>query len=109
MGRKALLSAGVFLSGYPLLQVIYSIVVIVLSVVQQKRSKPYLAGKHVIREDELEGATITRVKRICDLLQLHQGYAYHLPRNLWISCWRIIQFRRLKSGIQWLKKKEVRS
>ena len=60
MGRKALLSAGVFLSGYPLLQVIYSMVVIVLSVVQQKRSNPYLAGKHVIREGELEGATITR-------------------------------------------------
>jgi heme/copper-type cytochrome/quinol oxidase subunit 4 len=61
MGRKALLSAGVYLVGNPLLQVIYSMVVIVVSVVQQKRSKPYLAGKHVIREAELEGATITLV------------------------------------------------
>ena len=61
MGRKALLSAGVYFAGTPLLQVIYSMVVIVLSVVQQKRSNPYLAGKHVIREGELEGATITRV------------------------------------------------
>ena len=60
MGRKAALSASVYIDSTPLLCVVYSMVVVVLSVVQQKRSKPYLAGKHVIREAELDGATITR-------------------------------------------------
>ena len=60
MGRKAALSASVYIDSIPLLCVVYSMVVVVLSVAQQKRSKPYLAGKHVIREAELDGATITR-------------------------------------------------
>jgi len=58
MGHKAGLAAAAYCG--PLLGVAVSAGIVAFSVVQQKRSNPYLAGKHVIKQAELTGTTVTQ-------------------------------------------------